>query len=187
MIEQLFGDGDTLLNSVLAVALATIAICGVTIFLLRLFGVRSLATASIADIACVIALGAVVGRTTLLAVPTLATGVTALVVLFTMQRGLAVLGRRNRWRRLLGSRPVVLMLDGAIDERALRRCGVSTDMLRQRLRLAGVGCVGQVHLVILESSGAISVLRRPDNSTSAATSERVADDWLFQDLDWDGP
>lgn len=98
--------------------------------------------------ACVIALGAVVGRTTLLAVPTLATGVIALVVLFVLRVLLSRL-QHSRLHVLLAPRPVVLIADGRICADAMRRAGVSDDDLRQRLRLAGITARSQVGLAVL--------------------------------------
>lgn len=159
----------------LAVFVATLGICLALLVLVRLSGARSLATMSGADIACVTALGAVVGRTTLLAVPTLATGVIALVVLFGVQRALARLERRPRWGRVLSRPPLVLMADGSIDDTVLRRGRISHDDLRQRLRLAGVTHRDQVRLVVLERTGQISVLRC-ESVEARLTRDLVASD-----------
>ncbi|GEL23704.1 hypothetical protein PSU4_26580 [Pseudonocardia sulfidoxydans NBRC 16205] len=168
MAESLGIDGV----GALAVVLATIGICLTLLLLVRMSGARSLTTMSGADVACVIALGAVVGRTTLLATPTLASGVIALVVLFGLQRLLAGAERRPRWARLLSRPPLVLMSGGEIDESALRRARLSHDDLRQRLRLAGVTHRNQVGLVVLERTGQISVLRGG-----------APEDWLVADVD----
>ena len=42
----------------------------------------------------------------------------------------------------------------------LRRAHVTTDELRQRLRLAGISRLDQVGCAVLERNGSISVLRR---------------------------
>jgi uncharacterized membrane protein YcaP (DUF421 family) len=159
------------LPTALAVVIATLGICLTLLVLVRVSGARTLATMSGADVACVIALGAVVGRTTLLAVPTLAAGVIALVVLFGLQRVLTWLERRQRWGRLLSRPPLVLMSRGGIRHDALERARLSHDDLRQCLRLSGVTHRDQVALVVLERTGQISVLCGAD-----------PEDWLIMDL-----
>ncbi|HEX2130560.1 MAG TPA: YetF domain-containing protein [Actinophytocola sp.] len=155
MIDRLGTDPAT----GIAVVIATIGIVATLLVLVRIGGQRGLTTMSAADVACVGALGAVVGRTTLLAVPTLATGVIALVVLFGVRHLLSALDQRPRWRRLFARRPVVLVRDGVLYSESLRRARISEDDLRLRLRLAGITDRRQVGLAILERTGQISVLR----------------------------
>ncbi|WP_425569609.1 DUF421 domain-containing protein [Pseudonocardia yuanmonensis] len=114
---------------------------------------------SAVDIACVVAVGAVAGRTTLLAVPSLATGLIALVVLFLLRHILSGVEHRAVGRRLLSRQPVVLLRDGRILPDAMRRARISDDDLRQRLRLAGVVDREDVRLAVLERCGQISIVR----------------------------
>jgi uncharacterized membrane protein YcaP (DUF421 family) len=155
--------------------IATVGIVLTLLVLVRIGGQRSLTTMSAADVACVIALGAVVGRTTLLAVPTLATGMIALVILFGLRHVLSALEQRPRWRRVLARRPVVVIRDGETCSDGLHRARVSDDDLRQRLRLAGVTSLGQVRLAVLERTGQISVLRGDEPEA-----------WLLTDIEGDG-
>lgn len=141
------------------VVLATVAIYFTFVILLRVGGQRSLVALTGTDVACVISMGAVVGRTALLAVPTLATGVLALVVLFGIQRALATLARRPRFGQLLARAPVILMANGDLHVEAMRRARVTPAELRQCLRLAGITHRNQVRLAVLERGGGISVIR----------------------------
>lgn len=144
----------------LRVVIATIVMYLVFLGLVRLLGPRSLATTSLSDLACVLALGAVIGRTALLSVPTLGSGVVALVTLFALQHA-ARKARRSRWiGALLDRPPVLLVADGRCDVDAMRRAGVTEGDLRQRLRLAGIGSWEQAGRVVLERTGEISVVRR---------------------------
>lgn len=168
MTEQLGTDPVTAAQ----VVIATVGMVLTLLVLVRIVGQRSLATMSAADLACVVALGAVVGRTMLLAVPTLVTGVIALVVLFGLRWFLSR-AQRTRLGELLSPRPVVLMVDGRVLEAAMRRARVTDDDLRQRLRLAGITARTQVRLAVLERTGQISVI-------SAAAGE--CEPWLHDDL-----
>jgi uncharacterized membrane protein YcaP (DUF421 family) len=159
-------------STAVQVVLATVGIYLVLTVVIRLAGQRSLSALSATDVACVIALGAVVGRTALLAVPSLATGAVALVVLVGLQRLLAGIGRNPRLARLVTRSPILLMSDGRHHVGAMQRARVSEDELRQCLRLAGVTHRRQVRLAVLERTGEISVLR-PDEEIEP---------WLLLDL-----
>lgn len=152
------------------VVVATVVVYLVFLLLLRLTGHRTLATLSLPDVACVMALGAVVGRTALLAEPTLVTGLLALVTLLLLQWLMTRLQRRGPWRDRLHRSPVVLVRDGQLLPAALWRARVHEDDLRQALRAAGVATLAEVAYAVLEPTGRISVLRGP------------VDAWLTADL-----
>lgn len=154
------------------VVVATVGIVLTLLALVRIWGPRSLATMSTVDIACVVAVGAVAGRTTLLAAPTLATGMTALVTLFLLRHILSGLEQRAVGRHLLARKPVVLIRDGRLRHDAMRRTRISDDDLRQCLRLAGVADRADVRLAVLERTGRISLVR----------SEHI-DAWMLADIE----
>ncbi|MGY1720968.1 DUF421 domain-containing protein [Blastococcus sp. SYSU DS0552] len=154
------------------VVLSTVAMYLLLILCVRLVGQRSLATMSSFDLGCAIALGAVIGRTVLLLDPTLATGALAMVTLFGTQTALARL-RRSRWADRLMNRPPVLLMAGATPLREnLRAAHVAEDELRQKLRLAGIRNLAEVRCVVLERTGAVSVIRQSE----------PLDPWLFSDV-----
>jgi hypothetical protein len=111
-----------------AVVISTVAIYVVFLVLVRLAGQRSLAAMSNYDVACAIALGAVVGRTTLLAEPTLGTGVIALVTLFAAQRLLGLAERHPLYGALFDRAPVLLMVGGEMRRAELRRARADWDI-----------------------------------------------------------
>jgi uncharacterized membrane protein YcaP (DUF421 family) len=157
----------------LTVVIATVVMYLIFLVLVRVMGQRSLAAMSPYDVAAVIALGAVVGRTALLAVPTLGSGVIALVTLFVIQRVFGWAHRRGLWfGRLFERKPVLLMVGDQVCHDALRRVRISPDELRERLRLAGVARLEQVGCVVLEVNGQISVVR----------SDSAPDPLLFDDV-----
>lgn len=152
--------------------ISTVGIYLALVVLVRLIGQRSLSSMSSFDFGCVVALGAVLGRTVLLRDPTLLIGVVALTTFFVIQGMLGLLRRHRRFDRLINRSPVLLM-DGAEPQRdAMRRSHVSEDELRQRLRLAGIRHRDEVQCVVLERNGSVSVLRRGN----------AVDPWLLADV-----
>ncbi len=68
-----------------------------------------------------------------------------------------------RWAalaRVLKSRPAPLIVDGEVNQRALRREFMRRDELMEQLRLHGITDVGSVARAYLEPNGMISVIRK---------------------------
>jgi uncharacterized membrane protein YcaP (DUF421 family) len=143
----------------LQVVIATVVVYLVFVLLLRLLGQRTVSTLSVVDLASVMAMGALVGRTVLLAVPTLATGLVALVTLLASHRVVGALRGAPAVGRWLRPEPVVLVRDGELLPEQMRRARVTDDEMRQQLRLAGITSMSQVACAILERNGQISVLQ----------------------------
>lgn len=161
---------DVLLTIVVTIG-ATTAIYLTFVLLIRVLGTRTLANLSTFDFACMVAVGAVIGRTAVLAHPNLLTGVVALITLFALQGTLGFIRARERGNRWVNPRPVVLARDGVIDHDALRRVHLVEDELRFAVRRAGLPGLAAIGLVVLEANGTISVVR---------ASHR--DEWIEADL-----
>jgi len=140
------------------VVMSTAAIYVTFVVLIRLIGQRALSSRSSFDFAAVIALGAVAGRVILGYTPTLLAGVIGLTSLFALQAGLGIL-RRFAWvDNAMSNRPLLLMADGRLLPENLRKAHLIEDELRAQLRQAGIRRYSDVACVILERTGAISVL-----------------------------
>lgn len=68
--------------------------------------------------------------------------------------------RSRRVERLLQGGPVVLVRDGRLDRRALRRHNVPEGDVEEAMRSRGIRYLTGVHRAILEPDGSISFLRR---------------------------
>jgi uncharacterized membrane protein YcaP (DUF421 family) len=165
------GVGSDIALTVLMSVIATVVIYLALFTLVRVLGTRTLANLSTFDFACVIAVGAVVGRTAVLSRPNLLTGVVALLTLFALQGLFGWVRSRERGGRLITPRPVVVVRDGVVDADAMRRVRITEDELRFAVRRAGLPGLAAVGLVVLEQNGTLSVVR---------AGEREA--WLEADL-----
>ncbi|PZE32884.1 DUF421 domain-containing protein [Curtobacterium sp. MCSS17_006] len=145
---------------VVAVVVAAIGVYVVFLLLIRVFGQRPLARLSTADLVVVLALGSITGRVVLGMSVTLTAGAVALVTLFLLRWAAERLGRTRWGRVLVRDRPVVLMAGPTVLMDALRRARISEPELAEALRTAGVRDEGEVACVVLESTGAISVVRK---------------------------
>ncbi|MEA2168973.1 MAG: hypothetical protein QOF76_2273 [Solirubrobacteraceae bacterium] len=89
---------------------------------------------------------------------------TALVIatLGALTVGTAWLSYRfRRLRPVLEGDPIVLIADGEVIERNLRRQRMTLDEVRTEARLAQIGSLGEIRWAILESNGRLSFLTRP--------------------------
>lgn len=165
------------------VVVSTVGVYLAFLLLLRLAGQRALAAMSSFDFAAAIALGAVMGRAILGYTPTLAAGLLGMATLFALQSLFGVLRRSHRLDRALSNLPLLLMANGAVLPDNLREAKIVEDELRQKLRLAGIRRYDDVAAVILERTGAISVLRQgetiaPELITDIRGRELLADEHI---------
>jgi uncharacterized membrane protein YcaP (DUF421 family) len=168
MSEQFEMSGSTALT----VVVTTVGIYLTFIVLVRVMGSRVLTGTSSFDLACVVAFGAILGRTVLLADPTLAIGVVALTTFVLMQAALGLLRQSPALYRWLNHPPVLLVADGQLLVANMRRAHVVEDEVRQAARRAGVRSLEEVRCIVLERNGALSVVR----------SDRAVDPWLLADV-----
>ncbi len=132
---------------------------------------RTLTQMTIFDFSVAVALGAVIARTATTASPSYVQGIVAVIALLVTHNAIGAARRRfPRARRLFDRAALVLVVDGQIQDGALRRAHLTVEDLRTVLRERGVPSLRDARLVLLESRGAFSVLR----------SDRV-DDRLWPD------
>lgn len=143
-----------------AVLIAAVGLYAAFLVLVRMFGQRPLARMSAADVFLVLVIGAIAGRAVLSTSVTLAAGVIALVTLFMVHWLLEAISRTAFGRRLVRDRPVALMIEEEIQQDHLARCRVSEEEIWTVLRGNGIGNPHDVCCVVLEPTGALSVLRR---------------------------
>ena len=69
-------------------------------------------------------------------------------------------------RQVICGKPKILIVRGKIDEKALKKEGVTINELQERLRGENIFNIADVEYAILETSGQISVVQKPDKRTT---------------------
>lgn len=166
------------LEEAVNVVLSAVGMYCAFLVLIRLLGQRTMAAMSSFDFAAVIAMGAVAGRAVLGYTPTLAAGVIGLATLFTLQAAAGQVRRTRLGAAAVRNRPMLLMAGPQILHDNLTRAHIVEEELHAKLRLAGIRDTSEVACVILESTGAVSVLRRgeliaPALLTGVRDAERI--------------
>lgn len=99
----------------------------------------------------------------------LLSGLIPILTVLGVQLILAVASLRCiSFRQLLCGKPVILMQDGKIDQRNLRRARITLDELTEHLREQNVLDLAQVQYAILETNGQISVFPYPQYKPASA-------------------
>lgn len=144
----------------LSVVVSTVVMYLVMVLLVRMLGPRVLSAMSGFDLAALIAFGAIIGRTALGLLPTLASGLIALATLFVLQATIGLIRAHRFGLAVVDHHPVMLMAGGRMLTDNMARAHVMPGEVQSRLRLAGVRNAEEVAAVILEPNGSVSVLRR---------------------------
>lgn len=137
--------------------------------LLRTSGKRTLAKLNAFDLVVTVALGSTLASVMTSATLPLANGLLALALLIVLQFVVASLATRLPWfNRLLKSEPTLLFYQGRMLDAALRRSRLTHDEILATVRSSGARDLADVHAVILETDGSLSVV--PASGESPASS-----------------
>jgi uncharacterized membrane protein YcaP (DUF421 family) len=127
--------------------------------LLGVFGQRLKARVSVWSVAFLTLIGSVAARSMLGPEPTMLAGVLVLTELLVLQGLSYRLRRRGLGGTIVAATPKAVMVDGVIHEAMLTASQMNDDELYIRLRRAGITRLDQVAYAILESDGALTVIR----------------------------
>lgn len=144
----------------LVVVVAAIAIYLWVIAATRVLGLRSFAKLSAFDFAMTVATGSVIASVALGSV-TLTVGLTAVAVLFAAQYAVARLRRNTTVGGLIDNQPLLLVYEGRILDDHLARARLTRTDLLSKLRGANVTEIAAVRVVVLETTGDVSVITGP--------------------------
>jgi uncharacterized membrane protein YcaP (DUF421 family) len=123
---------------------------------------RTLAEMSPFDFVAAVAVGAIVGRVPNASETSYLAGAITLATLLIAHRLLMRLRYIPSLAHLIERTPRVLVADGQVVERELRRCGLTYADLYSQLRQSGVGELAEVRYLIFEPSGQLSLIRRTE-------------------------
>jgi uncharacterized membrane protein YcaP (DUF421 family) len=149
--------------AVLMIIITAIGIYMAIIALTKAAGLRSFSKMSSFDFPITIAYGAIIGSVIVTKNPPLLQAAVGLAALFVIQIIVSHLrGRSTIISKLVDNDPLLLMKETEILEDNLKRAKVTHNDLHAKLREANVTQLHQVHAVIMESTGDISVMHHED-------------------------
>ena len=146
-------------TAVLMVVLSTIGIYASVILFTRLAGLRSFSKMSGFDFAMTVAIGSIVASSILTQNPPLLQAVVALAMVYALQIGVAQLRKNTRIAEyLVDNEPLLLMVGTEMLRDNMRKVRVTENDLWSKLREANVIDLSEVHAVVFETTGDVSVL-----------------------------
>ena len=154
IVHLLIGDG----HSVTDAAVKTSALFLTATVVFRLTARRPMAEFAPFDWIAAVATGAIVGRSATATDTSWLAATAALISLLLTHSALARLRFLPAVRKLIDPPLHVLIRDGSVDRRNLRRCGLTTADLQSALRQHGQCNADNVHLAVFEAKGAISIV-----------------------------
>ena len=134
------------------------------IIIFRLMGKREIGELGILDLVVFIMLGDIA----VVAIekyknPFLHT-LTPMFVLLLLQLVLSFISlKSSKFRKLLDGQPSIIMNNGKIDEKVMRKQRYNFDDLLTQLREQGIIDLNEVQFAILESTGKLSVIKKEQN------------------------
>lgn len=155
-MEAIFFNGWSVLGRTLLIGvLAYVSL----VFMLRVSGKRTLAKMNAFDLVVTVAIGSTLATIVLSKSVALAEGLLALALLIGMQFAISWSSTRMPWlRRVVTGEPRLLLRDGTMLDDALRDARVTREEVRAAVRSAGIGALGEVAAVVLETDGSFSVI-----------------------------
>ncbi len=166
-IEAIFGSSSVDLGAMqLAARAAVVFLFAVALF--RLLPRKSLGDTSVVDFVLTILIGSSLSRALTGNAP-LGPVLLGCLVLGALWVGMSWLAiHSDGFSHLVKGRPIVLVRDGVIDGKALRRAQMGECDLLQNLRLQGYAGPEEIGLAYLERNGAISVVREAGEAKPSA-------------------
>tara|TARA_R110002012_G_scaffold176161_1_gene341045 strand:- start:22387 stop:22905 length:519 start_codon:yes stop_codon:yes gene_type:complete len=129
------------------------------VFLLRISGKRTLSKMNAFDFVVTIALGSCLASISLNKSVALIDGVLAISLFISMQFIFTYLSVHIKgFRTLVTSRPVIVFYKGQFLDKELKKQRLTNEEVYNECRLKGYANLDKVYLVILESTGEISVI-----------------------------
>ena len=166
---NVFDSWASLLHTGLAGVIAYTAL----VLLLRTSGKRTLAKLNAFDLVVTVAIGSTLASIMTSSDFPLLNGLLALALLVGLQFVVAwLVVRVPSFSRLIKSEPSLLVYEGRILDGALRRSRLNRDEILATVRGAGQADLADVHAIVLETDGSLSVVPA---STAAAAASSLAD------------
>jgi uncharacterized membrane protein YcaP (DUF421 family) len=144
------------------------------VVLLRTSGKRTLTKLNAFDLVVTVALGSTLATVLLSKSVALAEGVLAFALLCGLQYAVAWLSvRSEQVRALVKSEPTLVLHRGRFLDGAMKAQRITRDEVLAALRAEGVANPANVHAVVLETDGSISVIRDASFDDASGTLAAV--------------
>jgi uncharacterized membrane protein YcaP (DUF421 family) len=141
------------------IAIRAVVLYAFVLFLMRVMGRRELSSLSPIDLVLLVVLGDAIQQGLTQDDYSVTGAIIAVSTIAAVQVAISYLSfRSRRARRILEGEPVVIVQDGRMIERNLKRERLTEDEIAEEMRMQQIGSVEDVAWGILESSGNMSFI-----------------------------
>ena len=167
-MNYFFSDWDAIVRA----GIVTIVCYLILLIFLRISGKRTLSKMNAFDFVVTIALGSTLSTMTLNKSVSVAEGATELLVLILMQYIITSLSvRSKKVKNFVTSHPTMLLYKGEILHQNLRKERITLDELFLAARQGGYSKLEEIDVIILESTGDISIVKAMSENGNNALSD----------------
>jgi len=143
----------------------TVLVYIIILFIFRLMGKREIGELSILDLVVFIMLAEIAVFSVEEPSESFMHAFVPMIVLLIIQRGSALISLKSQsFREMVDGKPSMIIREGKIDEREMRKQRYNFDDLMQQLRENGTEKISDVDFAVLEPSGKLSVFENQGNS-----------------------
>lgn len=162
---------------ILRILVVGTAMYATLVLFLRLSGSRTIASMTVFDFVVTVAIGAAFGGALTSQRIPLAETAAAFALLIGLQYGVAQLQDHwPRWRSVVTNRPSLLYVEGEFQREAMHEERVMEAELRAAVRKRQLGSMEDVHAIVLESAGDLSVITSLGDGSALEDLEDWPDD-----------
>lgn len=105
-------------------------------------------------------------------------GIIPILALLLFQLIISIINLKSiTLRKIICGKPRILIYRGKIDEGALKKEKITINELQERLRQKNIFSIGGVEYAILETSGQISVIQKPEKRTAIPEDFNILPDY----------
>lgn len=148
-------------SDLLQVVASAFVVLAAVIALIRIVGLRALSKMSGFDFAVTVAIGSILGSGVATDAPVTRT-VVAIAALLGAQWLVAQARSRLHASQVIDNQPTLLVRAGRFDLEAMARTRVLRSDILAKLRQANVNSIDEVHAVVLETTGDMSIMHGTD-------------------------
>lgn len=169
-------------DSIIRLVVTSIFIYPGLILLLHIYGKRSLAQLNMFDFIITIALGSIFASVLILENVTILDGILIFILLLSAQ--FSITWTSLRWKfvdKIIKSEPTIVLFRGKLLEEYMKSARVSEEEIHSAVRHQGIACLDDVHAVVLENNGTLSVINHKDSINNSPLSTINGYDNLVQE------
>jgi len=150
-------------QQVLGISLSAVGFYIGLMMFTRFMGLRSFSKLSSHDFAMTVGIGSILASTVLSDSPSLLQGLFAVGILFIIQGLVSMIRRKFKpLKALIDNQPIILMAHGEYFWDNLKEANLSTSDVQQVLRKNSIKSKTEVFVVIMETTGDMSVIKNND-------------------------